>query len=93
MNTTAHKSNDRFVVFPSPAITEITLKAIQDLDADYSFTVSDIQGKILHSGTLSQNGNPASKIDISTYAMGNYYICTQSPKGKIYLNRFIKVNK
>lgn len=86
--------NDRFVAYPSPATTEVTLKATTDkLDADYSFTVSDVNGKTVYSGIMVQNGDNFFTIDVSSYAEGTYNITTVSPEGNAYVNRFIKVNK
>lgn len=86
--------NDRFIVFPSPATTDVTLKATTArLDADYTFTMSDVSGKIVYTGIMVQNGANASSVDISKFTAGTYYIRTVSPEGKAYLNRFIKVNK
>jgi len=87
-------TNDRFVAFPSPATTEVTLKATTaQLDADYNFTVSDVNGKTVYTGVMVQNGGNSFTINVSNYAAGTYYIRTVSPEGHTYMNRFIKVNK
>jgi hypothetical protein len=88
------RDNDRFIAFPSPATTEVTLKATAaQLDADYEFTVSDVNGKTVYTGVMVQNGGNAFKINVSDFAAGTYYIRTVSPEGNAYINRFIKVNK
>lgn len=88
------KDNDRFVAFPSPATTEVTLKATTaKLDADYNFTVSDVNGKTVYTGVMTQNAGNSFKIDVSTFAAGTYNITTVSPEGNAYVNRFIKVTK
>lgn len=88
------RDNDRFVAFPSPATTEVTLKATTtQLDADYNFTVSDVNGKTVYTGVLTQNGDSFFTIDVSSFAAGTYNITTVSPEGNAYINRFIKVTK
>lgn len=86
--------NDRFDVFPSPAVSDVTLKATTDqLDADYNFTVSDVNGKVVFTGVMAQNAGNSFSIDVSKFAAGTYYVRTVSPEGNSYLNKFVKITK
>lgn len=85
--------NDKFVAFPSPATTQVTLKSTGKLDANYNFTVSDNAGKIVYKGVLVKEApNGQFTLDVTGFAEGAYYISTTSADGKAYLNRFVKVN-
>ncbi len=86
--------NDKFNVFPSPATTTVTLKATGQVDGDYNFSLSDLNGRILQTGAITRDTpSGAVELDVSDYAAGTYIIKTVSPTGKSYLNKVVKVNE
>lgn len=83
-------ANDKFVLYPNPATDHAFLKATGQLDGDYKFTISDLTGKTVMKGVIPQNTpNREFRIGLDDFASGTYYIKTQSPMGKFYLNRLV----
>ena len=86
-------SNERFVVYPSPATDHTYLKAVSELEGDHLVSVLDLSGRELKSLVLSKNA-PVSgmQIDLSDLSDGLYFVRTVSPLGKAYINRVVKAN-
>lgn len=85
-------ANDRFVVYPSPATDHTFLKAISELDGDYTVSVLDLSGRKVKSLILQKNTpSDGLRIDLSDMSDGMYFVRTVSPLGRAFINRVVKV--
>jgi hypothetical protein len=82
--------NDKFVVYPSPAKDMTTLRSVVDLEVDLTFEVSDVNGKVLISGSLPKASGKVT-IPLTGFAAGTYHVTTFA-NGRSYLNRLVKTN-
>ncbi|MFK7969723.1 MAG: T9SS type A sorting domain-containing protein [Bacteroidia bacterium] len=82
--------NDKFVVFPSPAEDQTTLRSIVKLETDLKFEITDMNGKVVLSGSLPKASGKIN-IPLTGIAAGTYHVTTFA-NGKSYLNRLVKTN-
>lgn len=82
--------NDKFVVYPSPAKEQTTLRSLVDLEADLTFEVTDMNGKVLFSGALPKESGKVT-LPLTGLSAGTYHVTTFA-NGKSYLNRLVKTN-
>lgn len=82
--------NDKFVVYPSPAKEFTTLRSIVDLQSDLEFEVTDMNGKVVFSGSLPKESGKVT-LPLTGLSAGTYHVTTFA-NGKSYLNRLVKTN-
>ncbi|MEZ4686823.1 MAG: T9SS type A sorting domain-containing protein [Bacteroidia bacterium] len=82
--------NDKFVVYPSPAKEFTTLRSVVELQADLEFEVTDMNGKVVFSGSLPKESGQVT-LPLTGLTAGTYHVTTYA-NGKSYLNRLVKTN-
>jgi hypothetical protein len=82
--------NDKFVVYPSPAKEATTLRSVVDLTKDLDFEVTDMNGKVVFSGSLPKESGQVT-LPLTGLTAGTYHVSTFA-NGKSYLNRLVKTN-
>ncbi|MFK7969215.1 MAG: T9SS type A sorting domain-containing protein [Bacteroidia bacterium] len=81
----------QFYAYSSDFSSYVMFKAKGELDADYRFTVLDMNGKSLRAGVLSQGVRGGEvRIDLNGMATGMYFIRALSPRGEVTTVRFQK---
>ncbi len=79
--------NDKFVLYPNPAKSFSMIKANGPLEGNYTYRLSDLQGRSLMRGVFEQSFSNEMRLDVSRLAAGTYYLTLTSPLGKSYMNK------
>lgn len=79
--------NQRFDLFPNPTDGKFHVKALFEMEASYSWQLSDVMGKSLMKGEME---GQQTSIQIDALAPGIYHLVMISPEGKRYLMKLVK---
>ena len=80
--------NETTRVYPNP--TTESLRILGDFHAPVAYKIFDMSGKILQSGTVSNQDSNLRKIDVSHLNKGAYLIALSSNGKVLFVNRFIR---
>lgn len=81
--------DEAYTVYPTPAIDEITIEALNNELLTHEYAVVDLQGKEIITGEL-EAGVAFDKVDVSRLAEGNYFIKIKAPNEEVYHLKFVK---
>lgn len=85
-------ATQQFYAYPTIATDFVNFKAKGELDADYRFSVMDLNGKTLQAGVLSQGVRGGEvRIPLAGASAGMYFIRAVSPEGTVTTVRFQKI--
>jgi hypothetical protein len=76
---------DRFVLYPSPATTELTIEHMTG--KGFSYVVYDMMGRLVTKCTATQSKQ---KLDVSNYAQGHYNVLVADDAGYRKTLRFVR---
>ena len=79
-----HRYDIQKIFYPNPATDNFTINS--DLKDSYSFNITNLNGKIVHTETNMINGKV---ISVNNLEKGSYFIAIYSDNQKI-IKRFIK---
>ena len=60
-------------VYPNPVVNELTIELTGDSQEDITYTITDVLGKTVYTGTSADN-NTATTIDVSSFKKGVYFV-------------------
>lgn len=78
-----NQDNHAIKVYPNPTDNIVFIESLDELTGNLDFTLFDATGKVLQNNPLAQNAKFS--VDLSSYAVGNYYIIINhtNPEGKL----------
>jgi hypothetical protein len=66
---------DQLQIYPNPTASSLNIKLPSNMPGDYNYSVVDMQGKLVGSGTLNSE---LSTIEVAKYAAGKYVLVIQN---------------
>jgi hypothetical protein len=79
------------LIYPNPAVNNVTIKTKEFFEGDVNVSVFDLQGREVLSSTVQNNGRFNQSIDVSTLGAGEYIVKlnngTSSYTDKLFVTR------
>jgi hypothetical protein len=73
-------------VYPNPAKQKFTIEFKGDLKTRHTYTIFDIEGKIIMNGDISAK---TTVVDISEFAKGTYFIKIENDNSMVYSKKLL----